>query len=82
MDSTGLPPPILVALFAGSLLFAGWVAVSLGILLGMARHRLTQAGGPGYFADPVTRTRRRLWLGLTVVLSGVVLLGVGFLRGA
>ena len=79
MNPTGLPPIIVMVLFAQSLVFAGWIVVSLGILWGMVRRsRGGEAMFPGaatqmtavrgYLRDPATRARRWLWLGLTVAL--------------
>ena len=66
--------PLVGLLFVLSLLFAGWVVSSLGLLWGLLRGAQPRAMGsdpvpPPYLRDPGTRLRRRVW----VVLSAATL---------
>ncbi|WP_371157690.1 hypothetical protein [Jannaschia sp. 2305UL9-9] len=69
---------MVVFLAVQALVFATWVVMTLSVL--WAVFRRAQAGGPlpgpaaqiaalrSYLADPATRSRRQVWLGLTVLL--------------
>ena len=59
--------PLIALLLVFSLLFAGWVVSSLGIVWGLLRGAQPRAMGadpvpPPYLRDPQTRLRRRIWL--------------------
>ncbi|WP_179378489.1 hypothetical protein [Jannaschia marina] len=80
---------MLIFLALQSLVFAAWVVISFGILLGLFGRAMGRDPGlPGpaaqvgivqdYMSDPMTRLRRRLWVGLTVLLLACSV-GTGFI---
>lgn len=72
-------PILLIFLGLQSVIFAGWAVLSLAILIGLLKRAVPRgetssaddvlsSGIESYLRDPLTRFRRRLWLGLTVAL--------------
>ena len=71
---------MLIFLALQSLIFAAWAVVTAGLLLGLAGRAASGQTGPGdgvamdgllrgFLTDPETAMRRKVWVGLTALLS-------------